>query len=96
MDNLDYTIKDKLLRSQLVNIRKSKHLTQKQISEISGLSTSCISNIESSDLTSPTVRSLLRYADALGVDLYIGIYQKQRIKLVLHIYKSNDINLMDL
>ena len=73
MDNLDYTIKDKLLRSQLVNIRKSKHLTQKQISEISGLSTACISNIESSDLTSPTVRSLLRYADALGVDLYIGI-----------------------
>lgn len=73
MDNLDYSIKDKLLRMQLVDIRKSKHLTQKQISEISGLSISCISNIESSDLTSPTVRSLLRYANAIGVDLYVGI-----------------------
>ena len=40
MDNLDYSIKDKLLRKQLVDIRKSKHLTQKQISEISGLSIS--------------------------------------------------------
>lgn len=73
MDNLDYSVKDKLLRMQLVDIRKSKHLTQKQISEISGLSISCISNIESSDLTSPTVRSLLRYANAIGVDLYVGI-----------------------
>ena len=71
--NTEMLIKDKLLRMQLTNIRKQKHLTQKQISEMTGLSTSCISNIESGESTSPTVRSLIKYANALGVELYIGL-----------------------
>ena len=70
--NTEMLIKDKLLRMQLTNIRKQKHLTQKQISEMTGLSTSCISNIESGEATSPTVRSLIKYATALGVELYIN------------------------
>ena len=39
---------------------------------MTGLSTSCISNIESGETTSPTVRSLIKYATALGVELYIS------------------------
>lgn len=71
INNTDMLIADKLLRMELTNIRKSKNLTQKQLSEISGLSASCISNIESGEQSSPTLRSIIRYATALGIELYI-------------------------
>ena len=72
MNNTDALICDKLIRMQLLNARKSKHITQKQLAELSGLSESCISNIESGSDQSPTLRSLVRYATALGVEIYIG------------------------
>ena len=56
---------------QLADIRKSKHLTQEELSKKSGLSKSCISNIESGD-NSPTLRSLIRYVNALGVNIFVG------------------------
>lgn len=71
LDNTDSMIADKLLRMQLADIRKSKHLTQKQVSELSGLSESCISNIETGEQSSPTLRSLIRYMSALDIELYI-------------------------
>lgn len=71
INNTDMLIADKLLRMELASIRKSKNLTQKQLSEISGLSASCISNIESGEQSSPTLRSIIRYATALGIELYI-------------------------
>ena len=71
MTNTDALIADKLLRMELSNIRKSKKLTQKQLSKISGLSESCISNIESGSDSSPTLRSLMRYTTALGIEVYI-------------------------
>ena len=70
--NIDEFISTKLTKMQLVDLRKAKHLTQKQMSEISGLSTSCISNIESGENNSPTLRSLIRYASALDVNIFIG------------------------
>ena len=70
--NIDEFISTKLTKMQLVDLRKAKHLTQKQMSEISGLSTSCISNIESGENNSPTLRSLIRYASALNVNIFIG------------------------
>lgn len=70
MNNTDMMIADKLIRIQLANIRKSK-MSQKDLSEISGLSLGCISNIESGEQSSPTLRSIIRYATALGIDLYI-------------------------
>ena len=70
--NTEFLIQDKLIRMQLTDIRKSKHLTQKQMSELSGLSASCISNIESGENSSPTLRSLIRYANALGANIFIG------------------------
>lgn len=76
--NTDALVMDKMLRMQLANIRKSKHLTQKQLAEISGLSESCISNIESGSDSSPTLRSLMRYAAGLGVDLYVNILNESK------------------
>lgn len=72
VSNTDVMIADKLLRMQLADARKAKHITQKQLSEITGLSESCISNIENGEKSSPTLRSLIRYASAVGVDLHIG------------------------
>lgn len=70
MNSTDILITDKLLRMQLAEIRKSK-MSQKELSEISGLSLGCISNIESGEQSSPTLRSVIKYATALGIDLYI-------------------------
>ena len=69
--NTDALVADKILRMELTNLRKSKHMTQKQLSELSGLSESCISNIESGSDSSPTLRSLIRYTTALGIDIYV-------------------------
>ena len=70
MDNIDVYLQDKFIRTRLTSIRKSKGLTQKQLSEISGLSTNTISNIESGD-NSYTLRSLIRYAEAVGYEINI-------------------------
>ena len=69
--NTDAMILDKLLRMELTNARKSKHITQKELAKLSGLSESSISNIESGESSSPTLRSLVKYATALGVELSI-------------------------
>lgn len=71
--NNDYTtenfISDKLTRMQLVNLRKSKGFTQKDIQESTGLSLTCISNIEKGEKTSPTLKSIVKYLDALGYEM---------------------------
>lgn len=69
--NVDALIADKLFRMQLANARKAKHISQKDLSQLSGLSASCISNIESGSDSSPTLRSLIKYATALGISISI-------------------------
>lgn len=71
--DLDISIPLQLLRMQLVGLRKSKHLTQKELSNISGLSIGCISNIESGNDSTPipSLNSVLKYVHALDSDLYI-------------------------
>lgn len=73
MNNTETMIDDKLIRLQLKRIRKSLGITQKQLSEKSGLSESCISNIESGGDASPSLRSLIKYAHAIGAELRIDI-----------------------
>lgn len=70
MDNIEVYLQDKFIRTRLLHIRKSRGLTQKQVSEMTGLSTATISNIESGD-NSYTLRSLIRYADALGYEINV-------------------------
>lgn len=78
--NIDDEITDRLLRLQLQSIRKSRHLTQEQLSKTTGLSKSTISHIESSD-TSPTLRSVIKYANALDASINI-IYLKEMCKII--------------
>ena len=54
----------------IISSRKAKHLTQKDISDKSGLSVKCISDIENVDNGNPTMKSLIKYLDALGFELY--------------------------
>lgn len=70
MNNTDVYLQDKFIRTRLASIRKSKGLTQKQLSDMTGLSTTTISNIESGE-NSYTLRSLIRYAEALGYEINI-------------------------
>ena len=65
------SISNKMLKMQLTNYRRTRGLSQKQLSSISGLSESCISSIETNTDISPTLRSLMRYATALGLEIYI-------------------------
>lgn len=71
MENTEAMIADRLFRMQLADIRKAKRLTQEQVSKLSGLSKSCISNIESGSDSSPTLRSLIRYMTAINADIFI-------------------------
>ena len=70
MDNTEVYLQDKFIRMTLANIRHSKGITQQQLSEMTGLSISTISNIESGD-NSYTTRSLIRYAEALGYEITV-------------------------
>lgn len=70
--NTDAMILDKLFRMELTNARKARRITQKELAKLSGLSESCISNIESGESSSPTLRSLVKYANAIGVEIGIS------------------------
>ena len=72
-DDVDLGIASRLIKMQLTGLRKARHVTQKELAKMTGLSEGCISNIESDGErdNSPTLRSLLKYAQALGADLYI-------------------------
>lgn len=70
LDPFDSFIQKRITKMQLAELRKSKHLTQKEISEMSGLSVQCISDIESENSGNPTLRSLLKYLDCMGYEMY--------------------------
>lgn len=57
------------LRRQLVEIRKKNNITQKELQKKTGLSQQAISRIEVGKDVSPSLKSLLKYADAIGCKL---------------------------
>ena len=56
-------------RTNLLMTRKQFHLTQKEVSQATGLSTQCISDIEGTG--NPTLKSIIRYLDCFGYELSI-------------------------
>lgn len=75
-DPVSEYISKRLTKMQLSVLRKSKHLTQKEMSTLTGLSVQCISDIESENSGNPTLRSIIKYLDCLGYELY---FQKKSI-----------------
>ena len=57
-------------RMMLVNIRKKEKITQKELSDITGLSQQMISRLETGT-TDPTLRTLSKYLDGIGYNLKI-------------------------
>jgi len=54
---------------KLTAARKESGLTQAELSKISGLNQRAISRIESNSDVSPTLKTLIKYINALGFDL---------------------------
>lgn len=60
----------------LVEFRKSRSISQKEMAEQTGLSQQSISKIESIN-GNPTLESLIKYCDYLGIDLSKKIANRQ-------------------
>ena len=60
LNTLDILIDTQLLRSELSEIRKSRHMTQSQVAQKAGLSTSTVSNIESGEEKGVTLASIIK------------------------------------
>lgn len=68
-DPVEQMISTRLTKMQLSDLRKIKHLTQKELSMITGLSVQCISDIENDKSGNPTLKSLVKYLDCLGYEI---------------------------
>ena len=65
----DRFISNRLTRIELSELRRAAKITQKQMSYLSGLSTQCISDIESEKSGNPTLKSIMKYLDVLGYEV---------------------------
>lgn len=68
---MDVLIDTKLLRIELAEARKTKHLTQAEVAKRSGLSKSTISNIESGEEKGVTLASIMKYARAIDCSIFV-------------------------
>lgn len=59
------------LRQSLIAMRKKKKITQRVLQSSSGLSQQAISRIEVGKDFSPSLKSLIRYADAIGCHIVL-------------------------
>ena len=56
---------------QLHTIRKRHRMSQRQVSELTGLSVKCISDIESINNGNPTLKSIMKFLDCFGYEVVI-------------------------
>jgi len=66
----DYNIYAEI-REALINLRKENHITQKELANVIGMTQANISNLEKG-VKKPTIDTLKKIADALGVRLVIS------------------------
>lgn len=75
-DPLEEYISKRLTKMELGSLRKSKGMTQKDLSILTGLSVQCISDIENENSGNPTLRSMIKYLDCLGYEI---CFQRKQI-----------------
>ena len=68
-DPMEQYISSRLTKMELASLRKSKNISMKELSSISGLSTRCISDIENAESGNPTLKSLIKYLDCFGYEI---------------------------
>jgi DNA-binding XRE family transcriptional regulator len=61
------------LRNDLTEMRKRSSITQKDLQQASGLSQQAISRIEVGKDVSPSLKSLIKYVDAIGCQLRLEL-----------------------
>lgn len=69
-DPVELYMNNRITKMDLSRLRKSHKMTQKQVAEVTGLSVQCISDIESESSGNPTLKSIIRYLNCFGYDLY--------------------------
>lgn len=75
-DPMEQYIDRKLTKMELAGMRKSRHLTQKQVADATGLSIRCVSDIESESDGNPTLKNLIKYLDCMGYEI---CFQKKQV-----------------
>lgn len=75
-DPVDEYISKRLTKMELGTLRRVKRLTQKEVSQLTGLSIQCISDIENETSGNPTLKSIIKYLDCLGYEM---TFQKKTI-----------------
>lgn len=76
IDNkINNEISETIFRMNLANYRKQNNITQAQVAERSGLSLSCVANIEKGR-NSPMLESVIKYCDAIGLEIYVNLTKK--------------------
>ena len=68
-DKADRFIAHRLTKMELGDLRRRARITQKELATVSGLSTQCISDIESEKTGNPTFKSIQKYLDVLGYEI---------------------------
>jgi len=68
-DPMECLISKMEFRYAMIILRKQLHLTQKDVADVAKLSVQCISDIENDG--NPTIKSIIKYLDALGYELAV-------------------------
>lgn len=66
---LYYLVKEKMLSKRLKELRKERNWTQQKLAEKARLSFNAVTKIEQGVAAHPTLKTLLKLADALDVSL---------------------------
>ena len=74
-DPIEIYMNNRITKFELASLRKAHKMTQKQVAEATGLSVQCISDIESETSGNPTLKSIIRYLNCFGYELY---FQKRK------------------
>ncbi|MDZ4778928.1 MAG: helix-turn-helix transcriptional regulator [Planctomycetia bacterium] len=61
------------LLDELKAARESKGLSLQDLTDLTGMDRSALSKLESGQRTNPTVETLIRYAEAVGKRLVVGL-----------------------
>jgi len=69
------------LIGELIQARKERGITQKQLEELSGVKQPVIARMETGT-TSPTLATVLKVLSALGKTLYIGNLPKSKVGMI--------------
>jgi DNA-binding XRE family transcriptional regulator len=64
------------IRNDLTEMRKRNNITQKDLQQSSGLSQQAISRIEVGKDVSPSLKSLIKYVDAIGCQLRLELKEE--------------------